>query len=196
MKQGLLPKDYDKYLKLQTGRSQSKWGRSSYFDSVFRQNLTKAMNKLDVDPKTVICMGCRDGTELFLFHEKYPDAVVYGVDLNENIQTIRLKTTQYKEHIRIYKRDFNKLDDSWGDTFDLVFSNSLDHAYDPHKTIDEWYRICRGFIFVQLAIANQVNQIEHCFEPSDVDKLFPVDKFGVVRSWQNETLNVIAKVKK
>ncbi|TBR17894.1 methyltransferase domain-containing protein [bacterium] len=36
---------------------------------------------------------------------------------------------------------FDELPKEWDHKFKIVYSNTLDHAYDPHKAAKEWYRV-------------------------------------------------------
>lgn len=196
MKQSLMPKDYKKYKERQVERAEHKWARKELHDHVFKQNLERDWKKirdhLPEAPTKIICMGCRDGTELFEFKRFYPRAMVTGVDLTENVKTIRVSKMR---GVDVRVQDFSNLPEAWGKLFDIVFSNSLDHAYNPHETVKEWHRVCKGHLFVQLATANKPNQIEHCFERHDVYDLFPEKLFNILEVWENETINVLAEVK-
>lgn len=195
MKKSLMPKDYKKYLKQQVGRAENKWARKPGHDGIFREKLLEDWKQIKelVKPEKIICMGCRDGTELFEFRVYCPGAKIIGVDITENIDTIRVS----KVHgVSVRLQDFSNLPEDWEKNFDLVYSNSLDHAYDPHKTVMEWARVCYGHLFIQLATNNQPNQIEHCFEEEDIPELFPDSTFNVIKIWQSDNLNVLAEVKR
>lgn len=195
MKKSLMPKNYAKYLQQQIVRAESKWARKPYHDHVFRGKLHADWSEIKelIKPEKVVCMGCRDGTELFEFLTYCRGAKVVGVDITENIKSIRVS----KVHgVSVYLCDFSKLPESWESMYDLVFSNSLDHAYDPHATIKEWHRVCKGHLFIQLAVNNKPNKIEHCFEEADIPDLFPEELFSITKFWQSDTLNVLAEVVK
>lgn len=198
MKPSLGSKDYGQYKSDQVTRAESKWARKDVWNHGFKQRLKEnwktVKDLIDPSPIEICCMGSRDGTELFEFKSYYPKALVTGVDLTKNISTIRLIPG-----IQVKLEDFNDLPEGWEGRFDLVFSNSLDHAYDPYETVKEWHRVCRGFIFVELATANKPNVIEHCFELADVDKLFPPELFEHLMVWESKTEDKIVglfKVKK
>ena len=70
----------------------------------------------------------------------------------------------------IKKQDFNKLPDDWTDKFDFIFSNSIDHAYDPEQTLKEWRRCCTGRILCEFSYAGETN-IEHTFTKSYINKI-------------------------
>lgn len=195
MKKSLMPQDYKKYLKLQVGRAENKWARNPSDDAQFRTKLLSDWDQIkDIvgDVENIICMGCRDGTELFEFRDFCRGAKILGIDVTENVNSIRVS----KVHgVSVRVMDFSDLPKTWDNNFDLVYSNSLDHAYDPYATVKEWHRVCKGHLFVQLAIQNKPNMIEHCFEESDIPELFPEGLFDVKKIWTSDTLNVLAEVR-
>lgn len=183
----MIYQDYKEYLKQQIVRAESKWGRKTEHNQIFKKNLKESWKKIGDSVGTVgkmCCMGCRDGTEVMEFESYYPKAEVYGVDITENINSIR------GDH-KIYLYDFNSLPKEWANTFDLIFSNSLDHAYDVSKTLKEWKRISKngGHIFVELSTTPE-NNIEHSFKYSDIDKIFK--DFEVVTSWETPERNIFS----
>lgn len=175
----MIYKDYKEYLKQQIVRAESKWGRKGKDEQDFIKNLIETIKRSRVNPNSICCMGCRSGTEVFIFKEMFPDAEVYGVDITENIHTIK---THLDVHIEI--QDFNNLPAEWEDKFDLVFSNSIDHAYDPVKTFKEWTRVTKpgGHLLLEFSTTPE-NNIEHSF--ADIHRFKPVDK------WETPERNII-----
>ena len=156
-------KEYDKYKSKQIERAESKWGRHEPYESQFKAHLRdmwKQVSPTVGKPDTICCMGVRSGTELFEFRDYCPDAEIWGTDITENIKTIK----NDDDKIHIVLQDFNNLPDNWENKFDLVFSNSLDHAFDPKETLKEWTRVTKpgGFIMLELSTHLETN-IEHSF---------------------------------
>lgn len=184
----MIYKDYKEYIKQQRVRAESKWGRKWDYDEIFKQELNLSIDDIDefIDPKSVICMGCRSGTEVFEFKERFPEAEVYGVDISTYIKTIRSHLD-----VKISLQDFNNLPEEWENKFDLVFSNSLDHAYRPEETIQEWHRVAKGggHLFLELSKAQETN-IEHHFRKSDLKALFPKEQFRQVVYWTSPIRNI------
>lgn len=164
---------YAQYLKDQKHRARTKWGRKHDYDEIFKQQLRLTIKDVRDQigyPEKICCMGCRTGTEVFEFKEVFPKAEVHGVDIAENISTIRTHLD-----VRIELQDFNKLPKDWQGRFDLVFSNSIDHAFDPIKTFSEWQRVTKpgGHLLIEFS-TTPANNIEHSFTMADVKKLEPV----------------------
>jgi len=181
--------DYQTYLKDQITRAESKWGRKSFYNEPFKKNLAQSWKQVKDTvgtPETICCMGIRAGTEVFEFKEYCPTAEVYGVDITENVKTIK---THLNVHISL--QDFNHLPEDWSNKFDLVFSNSLDHSFEVLETIKEWRRVTKagGFLFLELS-TTPANNIEHSFDPQDIDKLFYYPMFEIYRLWETPERNI------
>lgn len=164
---------YQKYLKDQITRAESKWGRKHDYDEIFKQQLRLTIKEVEEFigyPQKICCMGCRTGTEVFEFKEKFPRSEVHGIDITENINSIRTHLD-----VSIELQDFNNLPVDWTDRFDLVFSNSIDHAFDPAKTFKEWKRVTKpdGHLLIEFS-TTPPNNIEHSFTISDVESLNPI----------------------
>lgn len=176
----MIYKKYSEYLKQQIVRAESKWGRKPQFNDPFKLNLKETIKRAGLkDLQSVCCMGVRDGTELFVFKELFPEAEVCGVDITENIKTIK---TENK--VKVYLYDFNNLPVGWGDKYDLIYSNSLDHSYKPEATILEWHRVSKngGHVLVELSTHPETN-IEHQFSVKQLPLLFPDKLFNKGLVW-------------
>lgn len=182
----MIYKDYKEYLKQQVVRAESKWGRKPEFNDPFIKSLKNTFNKVNVgQPKSICCMGVRDGTELFVLKELFPKAEVIGVDITENIKTIK---TENK--VKVYLQDFNNLPNGWTDKFDLVFSNSLDHSFNPSNTIKEWHRATSKYILLELSTHSETN-IEHVFRWAELPILFPPEMFTRMQTWETPKRKII-----
>ena len=71
-----------------------------------------------------LCHGVRTGWEVQAFHKKFPDAYGTGTDL-------------FSYSPLVLKHDFHE-SAPWLAGYDLVYSNALDHAYDPQKAANAW----------------------------------------------------------
>lgn len=179
-----MTKIYNDYLQKQITRAESKWGRKWDYDEIFKQTLHLSLDEIDdyiKDSESICCMGCRSGTEVFEFKERYPEAKVYGVDITDRVETIRTHLD-----VKISLQDFNHLPLAWADKFDLVFSNSIDHAFNPKQTIQEWYRVSKkgGYLFLEFS-KTPANNIEHSFKLKDIPELLPTKQFEHLLIWQS-----------
>lgn len=185
----MVQEDYLDYLKDQITRAESKWARKWGHDEIFKQQLRLTIG--DVlefigYPLSICCMGCRSGTEVFEFKEMFPAADVWGIDITRLVNTIK---THLEVHIIL--QDFNKLPDVWQDKFDLIFSNSLDHSYDPKITLKEWHRVSQkgGHLLLEFSTTPE-NNIEHTFNKRELNDLLPKKLFKHVVVWDSPERNI------
>lgn len=74
-----------------------------------------------------ICHGTRRGKEQEWFR-KYLNCDVIGTEISETAEQFP-NTIQW---------DFHESKPEWVDAVDFIYSNSLDHSYDPEKCLDVW----------------------------------------------------------
>lgn len=74
----------------------------------------------------VLCHGARDGAEGRLFGELSYKAVVVSTDLFPTDESV-------------LRWNFSRPKDEWLSHFDVVYSNSLDHARWPWETLKVWF---------------------------------------------------------
>lgn len=77
--------------------------------------------------QAVLCHGARNGQELDEFAKFCQEVKVIGTDLFP------------REHLDVLQWDFHEQKDEWIGHFDIVYSNSFDHTYDPHKLLSAWF---------------------------------------------------------
>jgi len=135
--------NYDSYLTHQSGKTKkiikSKQGRSalSDWDNYFERALGESISSYQFlrTGASVICLGARQGGEVKSFINKGCFAI--GVDL---FPTPGNKYVVYG--------DFNKLQFA-NSSVEVVFTNSLDHAYDIKALVKEIHRVlCIGGHFI------------------------------------------------
>jgi SAM-dependent methyltransferase len=111
------------------------------YDTEFRNALRDRLNALGIDwpGRNVLCLGARIGTEVKAFLDLGADAI--GIDLNPG------ENNQY-----VVYGDFHDLQFSSG-SLDVVYTNSLDHAFDIDRIAKEVLRVLkRDGIFVLEAV--------------------------------------------
>jgi len=74
-----------------------------------------------------ICHGTRNGKEQMWFRG-YLNADVIGTDISPT-------ANEFENTIEF---DFHETKEEWIGAFDFVYSNTLDHAYDPEKALKAW----------------------------------------------------------
>lgn len=130
--------DYDHYVDAQTRANKRKlknvWVEESTILTICHQQ-----------PATnILCHGTRNGMEQQLFQQYFPTAFVIGTEISETAQDFE-HTVQY---------DFHKENADWIRKFDIVYSNSLDHAHDPGLALNTWKAQLNatGKLFVEFGV--------------------------------------------
>lgn len=77
---------------------------------------------------SVICHGTRNAREQIYFQEFLPNAKILGTEISHTASKFPMTV----EH------DFHEPRDEWLKFFDIVYSNSFDHSYDPQKSLKTW----------------------------------------------------------
>lgn len=125
--------DYDLYRQVQTlgNRSKLDWV------SIQEENiayLCRALESRIPDIRFVLCHGTRSGAEqkFFQTHLKKP-ATILGTEISDTATRFAM-TIEW---------DFHEVKPEWLSAVDVVFSNSWDHTYDPHKLFPAWLSCLR-----------------------------------------------------
>jgi hypothetical protein len=120
-------KDYTNYLDAQKKTTAKKLGLG--FSWIRESDVMVVCANFDNELDTVLCHGTRAGGEQELFVKHLQEgATVLGTELHPD----------GAKYPRTIVHDFNIPVDEWKGKFSLVYSNSLDHCYDPNKTLAVW----------------------------------------------------------
>ena len=114
--------NYRKYKKAQLVSDTKKTKRYS----VSEIEVNRIIGALDGTPGNILCHGARHGHELDFFRRVVPTANVIGTDLF------------LKEHPDIVEWDFSRQKSEWVNKFDLIYTNSFDHARYPVECAKVW----------------------------------------------------------
>tara|TARA_B100001248_G_scaffold9854_1_gene6504 strand:+ start:15956 stop:16531 length:576 start_codon:yes stop_codon:yes gene_type:complete len=117
-------KDYEEYVRVQTEGNVSKiknvWADQKVFDIIANYK---------PDAKDIICHGTRNGAELDMFKKAIPSLYyIVGTEISHTA----------KQFPNTIQHDFHEQIQSYVGKFDIVYSNSLDHSYDPYKALKTW----------------------------------------------------------
>lgn len=115
---------YESYVRMQEITDRKKSDRTS----VTEQDVDQIVDwfvKNGIKVKRVLCHGARNGQEVDWFAAKFW-ASAWGTDILP------------RDHPRVLKWDFHEQGNRWRGNFDLVYSNSLDHAHDPELAVRTW----------------------------------------------------------
>ncbi len=108
--------------------------------------------------RSVLCHGTRNGAEQRFFREALGDVTVLGTEIGEGAST-------YPNTI---EWDFHETKPEWIGAWDLIYSNSWDHAFNPEKAIKAWVSCLRP---------NGILVLEHS-EHHTVAHVRDLDPFG------------------
>jgi len=92
------------------------------------------------NPEFGLCHGVRNGFEVEQFRFNLGIDVI-GTDISESANKFK----------NVIQWDFHNMKDEWTNKFDFIYTNSLDHSYDPEKCIDVWMKCLKkdGFCIIQ-----------------------------------------------
>ncbi len=132
--------DYETYRRMQEAGNREKLRTvfaSKEFVDLISKDVASRLGKIG----GILCHGTRNGTEQAWFKEHFPDADVLGTEISPTATDFPL-TIQW---------DFHEIKDEWKDHWDVVYSNSWDHAYSPSKVFDAWGRSLRpgGLMYLE-----------------------------------------------
>ena len=151
--------DYDLYRQVQEEGNRRKidqvWVNE---DAIHR--LARAAQALG-PVRRILCHGTRNGAEQRFFKAAIPGAQVLGTEISST-------ATQFPDTIQW---DFHDLKDEWVGAWDLLYSNSWDHAFDPDRLFANWIASLRP---------GGVMGLEHTTQHSP-DSVTPLDPFGITR---------------
>tara|TARA_Y100000992_G_C21120193_1_gene421505 strand:- start:76 stop:675 length:600 start_codon:yes stop_codon:yes gene_type:complete len=125
-------KSYDEYVRVQVNGNASKltnvWADESCIDYICNFARNPDGVTIKQPPQHVICHGTRNGSEQKWFIKNLPDAAVIGTEISHTANEFP-NTIQHDFHVPI---------EEYVNKFDILYSNSLDHSYDPMKCLRTW----------------------------------------------------------
>jgi len=120
--------------------------------------LSRWLKARGVKPALVLCHGTRSGFEQRIFKEDFECEIV-GTEISST-------ATQFPMTVQA---DFHETRDEWIGKADIIYSNSLDHAYDPAKALRAWANSVRDGGVIVLEKASD----------SDPKGVSDLDPFGI-----------------
>jgi len=146
--------DIEKYRKIQTEGNKKKLDRVWVREENIKFISGYITGKI-AKPATGVCHGTRRGMEQQWFR-KYLGCDVFGTEISDTALDFP-NTIQW---------DFHEIKPEWINHFDFIYSNSLDHSYNPELCINQWMKCLK---------ANGVCVIEYSnvHEPKHADSLDP-----------------------
>lgn len=151
-------KDYETYVEVQTTTNKEKlhkvWAQE---DEIFQ--IASYIQVQIPQPTFGICHGVRNGWEVSKFQERLGIKVI-GTEISDTA-TIFPNVIQW---------DFHQIKEEWVNNVDFIYSNALDHSYDPQFCLDQWMRCLKptGRCFIQWTVFHSEGDIDgaDCFGAS------------------------------
>lgn len=123
--------DYEQYKRIQIEANKRKI-ESSWVKKENVKFLSKYLKNNVKNLQFGICHGTRQGFEQEWF-SKYLECKVLGTEISDN-------ANEYKNTI---EWDFHNVKKEWIASVDFIYSNALDHSYDPNKCLNAWMSCIR-----------------------------------------------------
>ncbi len=135
-------KDYKEYRAAQIRANNAKLGKVW----ANRETFGKIKNHHG-DAESILCHGARNGKELRFFKEQYPNAKIIGTDIADTANMFE----------NMVEWDFHNVNEEWLNSFDIVYTNSFDHCFDPEKALTTWLGQLKenGKIYIELQLGNK-----------------------------------------
>jgi hypothetical protein len=105
--------------------------------------------------QAILCHGTRNATEQRYFLESFPQAKIIGTEISPTADQFPM-TVQW---------DFHEVNPDWIEKFDIVYSNAIDHSYDPTRVLSSWrdQLTANGRLYIEHGYA----ETENYSRPSD-----------------------------
>lgn len=117
--------NYQNYLNAQIDTTTKKMGKMSWIEDRIINTIADYVG----DCESVLCHGTRSGEEQIKFKERFGEqCFVVGSELHPDGAKYPMTVVH----------DFNEVYEEWVGRFSIVYSNALDHCFDPEKTLSVW----------------------------------------------------------
>lgn len=130
----------------------SKW-EMNYFNTRPNRELLRLIDKTQTDRMNVLEVGCDCGANLLWIKNNYPNANLYGVEINASAARIAGCIAKVcVGNIEEYQMDFGEV------KFDyIIFGDVLEHLRDPEGVL----RYCKGFLKDEGEILASIPNLMH-----------------------------------
>lgn len=172
--------NYDDYVEAQTEANVIK------INNVWVKKSTIAqIHKMQPFASRILCHGTRNAAEQNFFKSFYPAAEILGTEISHTATKFPM-TIQHDFH-----EDMNN------GTWDIIYSNSFDHAYDPEKALTAWKKQLTSGGSIYLEHMLDQNNRTRRWDPLQISakELFKlIDSLGMKVSGNFETAKSLSRV--
>lgn len=131
---------------------EKKWGMH-YFNSVCNVGLIDMIDRNREDSIRVLEIGCDCGATLLEIRNRFPNAIVYGSEINEEAA----KVASHIAHVQVNNIEEENLSFERGFFDYIIFGDVLEHLHEPLKTI----QYCKGFLKKEGCIIASIPNLMH-----------------------------------
>ena len=137
-------KNYEEYKQAQTKANIEK-----IVNVWINESTVKKIKSFVPKCKNILCHGVRNAKEIVFFQKHY-QANVVGTEISTT-------ASQFKN---VVEWDFHNVKEDWIGKFDIVYSNSWDHSYDPKKSLLTWKDQLKndGHMFIEFGMNEKDNK--------------------------------------
>jgi len=134
-------KDYEEYKNTQIFYNKKKIDKIWADEKTLEKIILFLKKNIQSEKIKGICHGSRNGFEQNYFNESKKDFDVIGTDISETAK-------DYKNSII---HDFHDEKKEWLNSFDFVYSNSLDQSFDPKTALSVWLNQIKenGYVIIE-----------------------------------------------
>lgn len=134
------------------------WVQKSEIQFLWKEVIKPYFYGLDIMPIFGICHGVKLGKENMWFQNETGIDFI-GTDIS----------TETNHEMKLLNWDFHKVKDEWINKFDVMYTNSLDHSYDPNYALSQW---------MSCLTKNGIGIVEHTDGHTDSTS---IDPFGATK---------------
>lgn len=151
-----------------------------------QKNTIELIKKHIPDAKTILCHGTRNGAEQKYFKQFYVNAEVIGTEISNT-------ANQFEDTVQW---DFHDVNEDWLEKFDIVYSNSFDHSFDPDKSFRAWKDQLSsvGTLIIELQHRNQnIKKSDPCWMSLEFFDNFAQERGMFIKDkvWLNELTDIL-----
>jgi len=160
--------DLNEYTEAQINRHSEKKNTkrsSKYYYKKLYEELIKFIKPFNGSRLKMICLGTRNNNEKEIWNNLLNKKII------TNVKSLDIAPNSNADYIM----NFNKFPEEWGNKWDIIFSNSIDHAVDASECFTEWIRILKphGLLYVLFdKHSEDPNEADCCtFEEKDITEM-------------------------
>ena len=172
--------NYEEYVKAQVNGNIRKLKNLPNNKSYAEPETLEKICNYKPDAKKILCHGTRNAREQKIFKKLLKQAYVIGSEISPTASQFEM-TVQH---------DFNKIREEWINSFDIVYSNSIDHSITPLETLGIWadQLTDNGLLFLEHSMSENINICD------ETDPL-QISKNELIELLRNNHMEVIEQFK-